>query len=124
MTGDISHTSFSENTIDWKKWSRMKEGYKINKMPRLFFKLMDPRLRERITVRYDVPDEDIADPTGEAPGSRVNVESEARYQRKCEEYEDHDKKYWSWINDRLAKGRLNQNNRISHRPLIYSSKKT
>ena len=76
MTGDISHTSFSGNKIDWKKWSRMKEGYKINKMPRLFFKMMDPRLRERITARYNVPDDDNEDPTGAAPGSRVNVETD------------------------------------------------
>ena len=102
----------------------MKEGYKINKMPRLFFKMMDPRLRERITARYTVPDDDNKDPTGAAPGSRVNVETDAQYQRKCEEYEDRDKKFWSWINDRLVKGRLNQTTKLSHRPLIHSSKKT
>jgi hypothetical protein len=45
-------------------------------MPRLFFKMMDPRLRERITARYNVPEDDNEDSTGAAPGSRVNVETD------------------------------------------------
>ena len=61
--------------------------------------MMDPRLRERITACYNVPEDDNEDSTGVAPGSRVNVETDDQYQRKCEEYEDRDKKYWSWIND-------------------------
>ena len=50
--------------------------------------MTDPRLRERITARYNVPEDDNEDPTGAAPGSRVNVETDDQYQRKCEEYED------------------------------------
>ena len=67
-------------------------------MPRIFFKMVDPRLRERITACYNVPEDDNEDSTGVAPGSRVNVETDDQYQRKCEEYEGRDKKYWSWIN--------------------------
>ena len=45
-------------------------------MPRLFFKIIDPRLRERITACYNVPEDDNEDSTGAAPGSRVNVETD------------------------------------------------
>ena len=79
MTGDLLHTSFSENKVGWKKWSRTKEGYKINKMPRLCFKTTDPRQREGIAARYTVPDDDNEDPTGAAPGSRVNVETDVSF---------------------------------------------
>ena len=38
--------------------------------------MMDPRLRERITACYNVPEDDNEDSTGVAPGSRVNVETD------------------------------------------------
>ena len=105
MNDSIKQTAFSGNKEDWQRWKRHCAGYKIREFPRNFSTQTNPSKRTRVEATYIVDQDEVNDPTGAAPGERVNRETEAQYQRKCEDYEDIDRKFWAWINERLAGGR-------------------
>ena len=94
MSGENSKlATFDGEREHWQSWKNKRDGWKvINKRNfKGYFGVTQPSKRDRVTTAYTVDDDqEDYDPTGAAPGTRVNAESVSVYKRKDREWIEND----------------------------------